>query len=180
MPIKFVNIGEDPLINPDPNIWEGRRQWKACLEYNFISAGQGQVYSRQLFRLHINDLFAAYSTQRGYLGIGQVCKEPEEIKYFSFNGHTLDDFNINPGVLNGKIKTKETVTTRPYLRQSIFCNANNVNTEYAVKVKWLRYVDHEDAKWRSGLFAKQHIVCSLANQIDTINFLSKVFGIELQ
>ena len=37
-----------------------------------------------------------------------------------------------------------------------------------------------EAKWRKGLYAKHHIVCNLTNQIETINFLSEEFGIDLE
>jgi len=177
--LKFANTGEDPAINPDP-IWVGRRQWDACVEYKFISAGQHPKYSSQLFRLNVDDIFAAYSTGRGYLGIGQVCEKAIEIRNFSFNGESFEDFNIRPDIVNGNLITTDIVPNRRFLRQTVFCNALNDNTEFAVRVKWLRNVTHNEAKWRQGLFAKQHIVCNMSNQIETIGFLSEEFGIELR
>lgn len=177
MALKFVNIGEDPLINTAP-IWVGRRQWNACVEYNFISAGQHPTYSIQLFRLQIGDIIAAYLTGRGYVGIGQVCARPIKIRDFAFDGDCFADFDINPEIVNGNLITTETVPQRPFLRQTIFCNALNENTEFAVRMEWLRTVSREEAKWQHGLFAKQHIVCNLNNQIDTIDFLSNEFAID--
>ena len=178
MALKFVNIGENPLTNPAP-IWVGRRQWNACVEYGFISAGQHPKYSSQLFRLNPGDVFAAYATGRGYLGIAQVCETAIEIRKFSFDGQYLTDFDINPKIINGNLVTADTVNDLRFLRQTIFCNAFNKNTEFAVKVNWLKAVPHEQAKWQQRLFAKQHIVCNMAKQIDTINFLSEEFNIDL-
>ena len=178
MALKFVNIGENPLVNPAP-IWVGRRQWNACVEYNFVSAGQHPKYSSQLFRLHPGDIFAAYSTGRGYLGIGRVSETPIQICDFSFNGQYLANFDINPDIVSGKLITADTISNMPFLRQTLFCNALNNNSEFGVKVKWLRTVSHEQAKRRQGLFAKQHIVCNMSKQTETIDFLSDEFHIEL-
>lgn len=179
MPLKFVNIGDNPLPNPDPHRWVGRRQWDACIEYNFISAGQHPKYSSQLFRLNENDVFAAYSTGRGYLGIGKVVNTPVEIKKFSFNGLFFHDFNIDPRIVSGQLVTNDNVSEDHSIRKTLFGNATNKNCEFAVEVEWLRKVYYNDAKWRKGLFAKQHIVCKLDKQIETIKFLSKEFEINL-
>ena len=68
--LRFVNVGEDPPAPPLGADWVGRRQWPACVEYGFISAGQGLRYNQPLLHLDIGDALAAFITGRGYVGVG--------------------------------------------------------------------------------------------------------------
>ncbi len=176
--IRFLNIGADPK-RPKP-LWVGRRQWAACVKYKFVSAGQNPIYSDPLANLEVGDIIAAFSTGRGYVGIGRVRDKAVKIASFSFNGNVFnnDDFTIEQDYITGANVDNATVEGLPYLRKSIFCNCNNVNTEFAVKIEWLKTVDSKDAYWRSnfGLFANPSIQANLKDQPITISYLEESFG----
>lgn len=178
--IRFVNVGEDPP-RPKPN-WVGRRQWNACVEYNFVSAGQELIYNQPLLNLQVDDVIAAFITGRGYVGIGIVQEPAIDIKDFYFKDKKLADLNIDKGYINGTLTDNKTVDGLDYLRKTIFCNADNPKTEYAVKINWLKSVDRKDAFWKKkfGLFANPSIQSNLKEQTITINFLQECFGVKFQ
>jgi hypothetical protein len=175
--IRFVNVGEDP---PRPKLgWVSRRQWNACIEYNFISAGQALIYNQPLLHLQVDDVVAAFITGRGYVGIGIVEETAINIKDFHFNNKKLADLVIDKGYINGTLTDHTTVEGLPYLRKTLFCNADNQKTEYAVGIKWKKTVDKKDAFWRRnyGLFANPSIQSNLKDQSVTIQFLAESFGV---
>ncbi len=173
--IRFVNIGEDPP-RPKPN-WVSRRQWKACVEYDFISAGQGLIYNQPLLNLEVDDIIAAFITGRGYVGIGIVTEEAVPIKDFYFDGIKMEQLNIDRKYIEGTLINNETVEGLPYLRNTIFCNANNSNSEYAVRINWQKTRDKKDAFWKTkfGLFANPSIQSNLKDQPITIKYLEECF-----
>ena len=176
-PLRFVNIGEDPPY-ANPPIWIGRRNWEACLLYNFISAGQGIRYSQPLTKLIVGDIVAAYKTGHGYVGIGRVLSEAIPIKDFKFKDYTLKDLDIDIEIINGpEIITYEEIKELRPLRKSIFQNAYNNKTEYAVQIEWIKTVDKSKKFWQRGLFASRLTQCTLENQLGTINFLQSVFDV---
>ena len=71
--IRFMNVGEAPP-NPGPE-WTYSRQWNACIEYGFMSAGQGLVYSQPLLNIKVKDVIAAYITGCGYVGSWHCDRE---------------------------------------------------------------------------------------------------------
>jgi hypothetical protein len=178
--IRFLNIGADPK-RPKP-LWVGRRQWTACVKYNFVSAGQNPIYSEPLDNLEVGDIIAAFSTGRGYVGIGRVKSKSIKIANFSFNGKVFNngDFIIERDYITGKNVDNSTVEGLPYLRKSIFCNCNNKDTEFAVKIEWLKTVDSANAYWATnfGLFANPSIQSNLKNQPITIRYLETGFGVD--
>lgn len=179
MPRFFINIGENPP-KAKPPIWINRRNWDACVEFGFFSAGQGLQYSNPLYKLQVGDIVAAYISGKGYVGVGEVLETATPIRNFKFNGIHLNELNINPDILNGveKLNT-EFVNEIPLLRKSIFQNANNNKTEVVVGINWIKTVNREDAIWRTGLFANPHTCCSLENQQETIQFLNRMFAINI-
>ena len=159
---RFVNVGEDPPY-PKPGLgWIKRRQWKGCLEYGFLSAGQGQAYSRPFETLNKNDVIAAYIIGRGYVDIGRVLATSIPINKFLYNDKTLVGLN--------------------YLQNSLFNNSNqgNIKSEYAVKIHWTVPKEKSDAQWEknAGLFASRLTQCSLENQPKTIEFIEKTFKVK--
>ena len=180
-PLRFINIGDDPPKDKK-SIWIGRRQWEACLRYNFISAGQGRRYSQPLTKLIVGDIVAAYKTGKGYVGIGRVLSSAMPIKDFKFNNYTLDNLDIDINIKNGSEKRNyKYVNELPFLRKSIFENACNDKTEFAVQLKWLNVVRNpQDAFWEKNknLFASRSTQCTLENQPDTIKFLEKAFDVK--
>jgi hypothetical protein len=101
---------------------------------------------------------AAYVTGKGYVGIGTVTHYAQPI--------------INFQHLRGK----------EYVLDSLFANANNLNSEFAISVKWESIKNKDEACWKrnAGLFSTRLIVCSLKNQGDTIKFLRECFSVNLK
>ena len=102
------------------------------------------------------------------------------IKDFKFKDYTLKDLDIDIEIINGpEIVTYEEVKGLPLLRKSIFQNAYNNNTEYAVQIEWIRTVPKSNGFWQvnRGLFASRSTQCTLENQLGTINFLQSVFDV---
>jgi hypothetical protein len=158
--IKFVNVGEDPPRPKPGKRRVGTRQWNACAEYGFISAGQGKKYNRPLLNLKLNDIIAGYITGHGYVGLGVVAEEAVRIKDFLYNGKSLSGL--------------------PYIKESLFENADNEKSEFVVRIKWLKTVDKKDAYWEknAGLFAYRGIESTLKEQPKTILFLEKCFDVK--
>ena len=125
--LRFVNIGEDPPVIPFGADWVGRRQWAACIEYQFISAGQGVLYNQPLLNLEIGDTIAAFLTGRGYVGVGIVIGTAKKIKDFKFCCLRFEQLDIDPGYISGELVNAETVNALPLLRKTLFKNANNAN-----------------------------------------------------
>lgn len=152
----FVNVGEDDDDKSTTRNWEDNRN------YNFISAGQGEKWSRQIKSLKKGDLIAAYFSKRGYVGIGIVENEAIMIKDFKFQGKYLESFK--PKLTN----------------PNVFLNCDNPNkSEWAVAVKWIKSVPKEKAKWQRGLFTYQSVKSSLANQKRTVDFLEREFNFKV-
>ncbi|MBC7412947.1 MAG: hypothetical protein H7331_10915 [Bacteroidia bacterium] len=64
---------------------------------------------------------------------------------------------------------------------AIFKNSDNENSEYTIKVDWLKAVVSTEAKWKksSGLFTSQLIKASLQGQPATLQFLQSQFDIDI-
>lgn len=140
----------------------GTRCWEDCRQYGYLSAGQGAKYSDQIRTLEKGDIVAAYLTGKGYVGIGRVIEKAVRENSFLINGKLLR---------NHKLRLS-----------NISLNSNNENSEYMVRVDWIRSVDRDEAKWRAGkkLFSSRLIRASLANQAKTLEFLEQEFNIEFE
>ena len=149
----FFNVGES-----GDKHWD--RDWEDNRKYGFISAGQGEQFSKQIKSLKRGDLIAAYLSKRGYVGIGEVKGEAVMIKDFKFNGKSLRSQVLN--------------------RYDIFRNSDDPKkSDWVVPVKWISTVSKKEAKWRKGLFKYLSIKASLANQKKTIDFLEKEFNFKV-
>jgi hypothetical protein len=104
---------------------------------------KGKNYNKPLFNLKLNDIVAAYITGHGYVGLGVVAGEAVRIKDFLYNGKSLSGL--------------------PYIKESLFGNADNEKSEFVVRIKWLQTVDKKDAYWEknAGLFAYRVIESTL-------------------
>ena len=179
--IRFFNVGEDPPRPPKGVNWNGRRQWNACTEYNFLSAGQGLRFNRPLLSIEEGDVIAAYITGKGYVGIGIVEEEACAIKEFSFKGKKMEDLNIDIKYILGTKDDNTTVDGLYYVRNTLFCNANNDKTEFVLKIKWKDTVSSDNAKWEKnyGLFSTRLIQCSIKDKRETIAYLNNNFDVKL-
>ncbi|MFA5127656.1 MAG: GIY-YIG nuclease family protein [Patescibacteria group bacterium] len=142
------------------NVGEGEtRAWRDCQNFGFLAAGQGTKWSEPLKTLNIGDIVVAYLKRKGYVGIGRVVEKAKRVLDFKFDGKSL--------------KTQTLDST------DLFKNSDNENTEFLVKIDWIKSVPTNEAKWKnnSGLFTTQLIKASLENQVKTINFLEKEFHV---
>ncbi len=143
------------------NVGEGEhRNWDDCKNYGFLSAGQHQKYSDPIRTLMQGDIIAAYLKGSGYVGIGRVKEHAVRVNDFKFDGKLLNTLDL---------KTL-----------AIFDNCDNENSEFTIKIEWIKSVDRKDGKWKSneGLFSSQLIKASLQGQPKTIEFLEKEFEIK--
>lgn len=149
----FVNVGDRG----------NTRNWQDCIKYGFLSAGQGEIYSRPLRRLRKGDKIFAYSNRGGnlggYVGFGIVKDEAVMIKDFSVSSNKL---------LNNYLQCKN------HLIRNL---ENPILADYAIGVNWINTFKREHGKFYKGIFAGRSVVCKLDNQIETINFLINEFNL---
>jgi hypothetical protein len=145
------------------NVGEGRnRAWEDCRSFGFLAAGQGKQWSDPIKSLNVGDVVVAYLKRNGYVGIGKVTEKAKKVLDFRFEGKSLKSQNL--------------------VCSDLFKNSDNENSEYLVKIKWIKSVSGNEAKWKnkSGLFATQLIKASLEKQIKTIKFLEDEFEVSFQ
>lgn len=88
--------------------------------------------------LNLGDVVVAYLKREknigGYVGIGKVIEKAKRVLDFKHEGKSL--------------KSHKLVTP------DLFKNSDNENSEYLVKIKWIKSVPADEAKWKikSGLF----------------------------
>jgi hypothetical protein len=142
------------------NVGEGdHRSWDDCRKYGFLTAGQHKKYSDPIRTLMQGDIVAAYLKGFGYVGIGRVKEQAVRVNDFKIDGKLLNTLDLK--------------------NLGIYDNCENENSEFPIKVEWIKSVDRKNAKWKSrdGLFSSQLIKASLQNQPKTIEFLEKEFDI---
>ncbi len=145
------------------NVGEGEtRAWEDCRNFGFISAGQGVQWSGPLKTLNTGDVVVAYLKRKGYVGIGKVVERAKRVLDFRFHDKSLKNQNL--------------------VSPDLFKNSDNEKSEYLVKIKWIKSVPANEAKWKnnSGLFTTQMIKASLEYQNKTIEFLEEKFEINFQ
>lgn len=145
------------------NVGEGEhRCWEDSKEFGIMSAGQHPKYSDPIRTLEVGDIIASYLKGCGYVGIGRVAEKAVRANDFEINGKLLSEY--------------------PLRRPNIYRNSDNENSEFLVKIDWIKSVDRKDAKWKSndGLFSTPSIKASLQNQIKTIEFLEQEFNVDFK
>ena len=145
------------------NVGEGDiRCWEDCKNYGFLSAGQDKKWSDPLRTLEIDDIVIAYLKKYGYVGIGTVVEKAVPVSEFRYGNKSLKECRLN--------------------KPDIFENSDNAQTEYLVKINWIKTVGKQDAKWKSKskLFTTQLIKASLDNQPNTLEFIEQEFKIKIE
>jgi len=145
------------------NVGQGKhRCWADCKEFGFLSAGQDRKWSDPIRTLEPGDIVVAYLKTHGYVGIGRVTGKAVKVNDFKIDGKSLHQFDLK--------------------ESNIFENCDNENSEYPVKIEWIKSVDSKDAKWKSksGLFTIQAIKASLQGQRFTREFLETEFNIKFK
>lgn len=147
--IYYYNVGEGP-----------HRNWDDYCEFGFISAGQGSRWRDAMLGFHLNDIVVAYLKRYGFVGIGRIQSEARMIRDVVINHKPL---------LSLHLRCKD---------MDAHCD-NVVRSEYVCKVKWIRKVTREEAKWesKSNLYTTTHVRASLNNQLLTLKFLERQFRI---
>lgn len=149
----FVNVGESGEHD--------FRNWDDCRKYGFLSAGWGRQYTDPLSRLAVGSQVFAYMKGRGYVGCGTVLSEACPAKDYIPKG-------TRKCILDLPLEARDMSHTRNDLDQC----------EWVVGVAWHKTFDREKAKFFTGAFANQHIVCKLRDP-QTLDFLTREFGVSL-
>jgi len=138
------------------------RSWKDAIKYGFISAGQGDWYSRTLKQLFISARVFVYIPQEGYVGVGIVedTSKPVVDFFIEENGSKVPilDANLDAPMMDEN-------STNPEL------------SEYLVKIRWIKTVPREQAYKETGMFANQNTVCKLRNKF-TLEKLYAFFDLD--
>jgi len=143
----FVNVGEA----------EGR-SWEDCVQYGFISGGQGERYRRAMMKLQPADKVFSYVVGKGYVGYGTVTESAVMARDFKTSaGNLLDQ------ALKGVKSLSE-------------YRDDESNAEYVVAVAWQKTFDGEHAQTYPGIFANQNIVCRIRD-VRTVEFLMERFEV---
>lgn len=141
------------------------RVWEDCLKYGFLSAGGDKKYSDPIRTLERDDIVVAYLSSKGYVGVGKVTEKAKRVFDFQYQGKPLSFYKDE------------------FKKPNIFTNAaDNNKTEYLVQINWIKTFSRDKAKWQSkaNLFAKPSIKASLENQVQTIEYIEKEFGIKFE
>lgn len=151
----YVSLGEDDVSQ--------HRNWDDCVQYGFVSAGNGRFYIGTLSHLKPGSRVFVNIPKTGFVGVGEVIDAVKPVNEFMVveNGVELPILDADG------------------LRAKNFGHNNDDPTmcEHLVRVKWLKTLDRTLAYWEKGLFASQHSACKLRNS-DTIERLCQHFGIK--
>ncbi|AEN07455.1 hypothetical protein Halar_0190 (plasmid) [halophilic archaeon DL31] len=166
----------DPHDTPEPptkrEAWNGQdyyvsfgdgehRSWSDSRKYGFISAGQGEWYSRTLDQLAIDDRVFVHIPGEGYVGVGTVTQEQTAVTDFELE---TDDGPIN--ILDADLDA-------PHMDAN---KDDDALREYLVGIDWIDTRPATDAYWEPGMYANQNTVTKLRNQY-TIEHLHQHFDI---
>ncbi len=125
------------------NITEVYRSWNDCIRYRFFSAGGGKKYRTSIQRLKTGDKIFVYMGKVGYLGYGVVEEEACMVKDFKLdNGEYLLEQNLEQPNLAHDLNDPE-------------------KCEWAVKVKWIKTLDKNNAVKIDNVKASPNVVCRL-------------------
>ncbi len=137
---------------------EEDRPWEDMRKYGFFSAHGGLFYTKRLDKLRIGDPVFYYQKKNGYLGYGHISQEKAHVRDFvTADGAPILD-----------------ICDAPYLTEYI---DDEDRACYVVGVDWKKTFSVNNAKYYSGIFANQNVVCKIYDTA-TIEFLKREFSIE--
>ena len=137
---------------------EEDRPWEDMRKHGFFSAHGGTFYTKRLNKLRVDDPVFYYQKQNGYLGFGSISQEKQHVRDFKTdNGEPILD-----------------VCKAHYLTEYI---DDEDNACYLVGVNWSRTFSVSEAKYYSGIFANQNVVCGIYDPA-TVEFLKREFSVE--
>ena len=149
--VYHVNVGECKY-----------RVWSDSYKYNFISAGQGEKWSKPLQSLNKGDIIVAYLNGYGYVGVGRVSNTAVRSKNFRYKGTLLSECDLDC--------------------PNIFSNCENAElSEYIIAIDWIKKITAKKAKSmnKKKLFIPRGIKALLDNQPKTTDFINKEFEVDL-
>lgn len=165
----FLNVGEPNAKKVADHHAKRKfhtlRRWDNSRNFGFVSAGQGENWSKQIEKLDIGDIVCAYVTEKGFVGIGECKSTAVRILDFkTLEGEFLDE---------KKLKHETHILT---------LNADNKpKSEYAVQIKWLEGLTVDLKKAHSVVGQKlgitQHIVSDLKESEKKVKFIEEKFGV---
>jgi len=139
------------------------RSWEDARRYGFISAGQGEWYSRTLDNLFVGARIFVNVPGEGYVGVGEV--ETEKTPVTEFEVPNEDGVAVN--ILDAEIDAERMEKNAGDLKKQ----------EYLVGVDWKETRPIEDAYWETGMYANQNTVTKLRNQF-TLERLYDEFDVD--
>ncbi len=154
--IYFFNVGEP----------HRGRSWAKCSKYGFISAGgrENKMWREAVQGLVVGDVVVAYLKGKGFVGIGVVTKPAVIVSAFrTRQGKRLDELNWKE---KGILEYDDDPET----------------AEYVAQIDWVKTCAPSEAKFRRnrGLFTPRIARASLQNHPETLNFISKAFGVDVR
>lgn len=167
----------DPHETPEPpskrESWNGRdyyvsfgqgrnRSWQDARKYGFISAGQGEWYSRTLDQLSVGDRIFVHVPKEGYVGVGTVTKEKTPVGDFE-----VETPEGRTNILNAEVDA-----------EGMDDNAEDeALREYLVGVEWIDDRPQSESYWETGMYANQNTVTKLRNEY-TLDRLYQHFQVD--
>ena len=159
--IWFANLGTIIRGKPD------RRNWNACKEYGFISAGQTPKDVAYICKLGIGDVICAYESGSGYKTVGLIKEAAVPILQFRLEDgstlHNLPYIDMNGDNDGGLFRNAE----------------NDAVCEYLAKVQW--YDLNPNSLWipkgGKGYYAPRNTIAKMDND-ETIQAIERHFNIK--
>jgi hypothetical protein len=126
-----------------------RRRWEDAVRYSFVSAGGRRWYSRTLEQLFVDSRVFVLIPKRGYVGVGIVTETAQPVA----------DFKV-------EVDGRETpILDAPHLAANMGLGAEDPEqSEYLVRVNWVKTVPRDQAYWEAGMFANQNSATKLRQQ----------------
>lgn len=154
----YMNYEESPDSSGSGKI----RLWREAVEYGFVSAGGGEVYTHSLPKIEVGDEVWVSVPGSGYVGYGIVTVEaaPASVAVVSVGDKPVPFFSLP-------------------LAGTYFRSAFEDKQEFVVGVKWVKAVPVADALWEKGFFFYRGICCRPKKRWpETVARLCELWGIE--
>lgn len=124
------------------------RSWSDARNYGFISGGGKSWYSRTLNLLQEKDRVWINIPHTGYVAVGIVTQKSQMAKdvLFDINGEKKNIYELSPNA--------------SYHKEFM---DDEENSEYIVKVDWIKAISEKEAVKELGFFGNQNTVCKPGN-----------------
>ena len=135
----------------------GRRHWRDCVKYRFMSAGQDRRAVRAVRKLRRGTPIFAYRNGVGYVGFGVVTEAAQPVGKFQVDGKPLLECELGEGSV-------------------LFVNAKDESIcEWVARIDWRKALSDEDAVSARPRPIPGHAVCRIKDEA-MIEGLEEGFG----